>query len=131
MRRMNAQRVLFTCKVSRFFYFGIFFFSLNEELFLCTQIDNPDPEASPEEEKMEEETTTKINAPVADIDPAQDPVYHKTTSVVKSILELNTGVQIARPEEFVDLVKVCYFCDQFYGNHSSKSTKRSIPANFI
>ncbi|XP_065061772.1 focal adhesion kinase 1-like isoform X1 [Rhopilema esculentum] len=69
-------------------------------------IDNPEPEASPEEEKMEEETTTKTNAPVADIDPAQDPVYHKTTSVVKSILELNTGVQIARPEEFVDLVKV-------------------------
>ena len=40
------------------------------------------------------------------VDPSEDAVYQRTTSVVKSIVELNTGVQIAKPEEFVDLVKV-------------------------
>ncbi|XP_057314339.1 focal adhesion kinase 1-like isoform X2 [Hydractinia symbiolongicarpus] len=35
-----------------------------------------------------------------------DVVYQHTTSVVKSVIELNTGVQHAQPEEFVDLVKV-------------------------
>lgn len=44
-----------------------------------------------------------------EIDPAQDLVYQRTTNVVKSIIELNTGVQIARPEEFIDLVKVSQY----------------------
>lgn len=35
-----------------------------------------------------------------------DYVYQRTTSVVKSVIELNTGVQHAKPEEFVDLVKL-------------------------
>ena len=35
-----------------------------------------------------------------------DEVYQHTTSVVKSVIELNTGVQHAQPEEFIDLVKV-------------------------
>lgn len=39
-----------------------------------------------------------------------DTVYIRTTSVVKSVIELNTGVQHAQPEEFVDLVKVS-FCE--------------------
>lgn len=38
--------------------------------------------------------------------PVTDVVYQHTTSVVKSVIELNTGVQHAQPEEFVDLVKV-------------------------
>lgn len=35
-----------------------------------------------------------------------DKVYQHTTRVVKSVIELSTGVQHAQPEEFVDLVKV-------------------------
>lgn len=40
------------------------------------------------------------------VPPTTDIVYQHTTSVVKSVIELNTGVQHAQPEEFVDLVKV-------------------------
>ena len=39
--------------------------------------------------------------------PDKDVVYQHTTSVVKSVIEFNTGVQHATPDEFVDLVKVC------------------------
>ena len=39
--------------------------------------------------------------------PENDIVYQHTTSVVKSVIEFNTGVQHAQPYEFVDLVKVC------------------------
>lgn len=39
--------------------------------------------------------------------PGKDVVYQHTTSVVKSVIEFNTGVQHATPDEFVDLVKVC------------------------
>ena len=38
--------------------------------------------------------------------PDKDVVYQHTTSVVKSVIEFNTGVQHATPDEFVDLVKV-------------------------
>lgn len=62
-------------------------------------------------EENKENTKTGVARP-KDQDPSQDPVYQRTTNVVKSIVELNTGVQIARPEEFVDLVKVNFrlFC---------------------
>ena len=40
--------------------------------------------------------------------PDKDVVYQHTTSVVKSVIEFNTGVQHAQPDEFVDLVKVCF-----------------------
>ena len=43
-----------------------------------------------------------------DISPENDVVYQHTTSVVKSVIEFNTGVQHAQPEEFVDLVKVLF-----------------------
>lgn len=35
-----------------------------------------------------------------------DIVYQHTTRVVKSVIELSTGVQHANPEGFIDLVKV-------------------------
>lgn len=38
--------------------------------------------------------------------PGKDVVYQHTTNVVKSVIEFNTGVQHATPDEFVDLVKV-------------------------
>lgn len=44
------------------------------------------------------------------VPPPTDIVYQYTTSVVKSVIELNTGVQHAQPEEFVDLVKVTRIC---------------------
>ena len=59
------------------------------------------------QKKSEEQSSPKLNEEPPDdspVDPAK--VYHKTTSVVKSVIELNTGVQHAQPEEFVDLVKV-------------------------
>ena len=40
-----------------------------------------------------------------------DNVYQHTTSVVKSVIELNTGVHHAQPEEFIDLVKVSFILD--------------------
>lgn len=48
------------------------------------------------------------SSPVIDISStkAKDVVYQHTMNVVKSIIELNTGVQHAKPEEFVDLIKV-------------------------
>ena len=55
---------------------------------------------------MEENKENNETGVAKEQDPSQDPVYQRTTNVVKSIVELNTGVQIARPEEFVDLVKV-------------------------
>ena len=56
---------------------------------------------------MEDENKHVNTKAASEVDPSQDQVYVKTTSVVKSIVELNTGVQMTRPEEFVDLVKVC------------------------
>jgi len=47
-----------------------------------------------------------------EISPENDVVYQHTTSVVKSVIEFNTGVQHAQPEEFVDLVKVYFFIIQ-------------------
>ena len=58
---------------------------------------------------MEENKENEKTGVTKEQDPSQDPVYQRTTNVVKSIVELNTGVQIARPEEFVDLVKVNFF----------------------
>ena len=55
---------------------------------------------------MEDENKHVNSKTASEVDPSQDQVYVKTTSVVKSIVELNTGVQMTRPEEFVDLVKV-------------------------
>ena len=86
---------------------------------LPRKVDNPLNPAEEEEEKEEEEEDDKMESGkeletkkvATDVDPSQDPVYLKTTSVVKSIVELNTGVQMTRPEEFVDLVKVSY---QYY-----------------
>ena len=37
-----------------------------------------------------------------------DIVYQHTTRVVKSVIELSTGVQHANPEGFIDLVKVIH-----------------------
>lgn len=79
------------------------YFELFNWRSLPWQVDNPDNtvDEGDMDAKNQGEKTSK------DVDPSQDAVYQKTTSVVKSIVELNTGVQIARPEEFVDLVKVC------------------------
>lgn len=65
------------------------------------------PEGVETESNMDGEKEVNKSQIFPEMDPSQDPVYQKTTSVVKSIVELNTGVQIARPDEFVDLVKVC------------------------
>jgi len=46
------------------------------------------------------------SSPVTPTGKDADKVYQHTTSVVKSVIELNTGVQHAQPEEFIDLVKV-------------------------
>jgi len=67
-------------------------------------VDNPTNQ--PQEDTMEDENKHVNSKTASEVDPSQDQVYVKTTSVVKSIVELNTGVQMTRPEEFVDLVKV-------------------------
>ena len=76
-------------------------------VFLPRKVDNP-LDNQPQEDTMEEENQHVATNDVAEVDPGQDQVYVKTTSVVKSIVELNTGVQMTRPEEFVDLVKVSF-----------------------
>eukprot|EP00794_Sanderia_malayensis_P004749 gene4749-5373_t len=63
------------------------------------------------EEMKPARITSKVSAKATtvehqDIDPSQDPVYQRTTNVVKSIIELNTGVQIAKADDLVDLIKV-------------------------
>lgn len=42
----------------------------------------------------------------SDLDSFDKIVYQHTANVVKSVMELSTGVQLAKPEEFVDLVNV-------------------------
>ena len=44
--------------------------------------------------------------PATDLDRGDDPVYDNTTSVVRAVMEMTKGVQQARAEEYLELVKV-------------------------
>jgi len=57
-------------------------------------------------EEPQIKTRPKSKAPETPPTENVDVVYQHTTSVVKSVIELNTGVQHAKPEEYVDLVKL-------------------------
>ena len=46
--------------------------------------------------------------PATDLDRGDDPVYDNTTSVVRAVMEMTKGVQQARAEEYLELVKVRY-----------------------
>ncbi|XP_066930662.1 focal adhesion kinase 1-like isoform X2 [Clytia hemisphaerica] len=67
-------------------------------------VDRPKSRDSPG--MLRRNTETARSSRAKEVLPANDIVYQHTTSVVKSVIEFNTGVQHAQPEEFVDLVKV-------------------------
>ena len=64
--------------------------------------------------KNREVFRTKSDSRVQSVDLPEngepDIVYQHTTRVVKSVIELSTGVQHANPEGFIDLVKVKTLC---------------------
>ena len=110
-----AQRdVLVSYASFRLFIFNRFASSPFDNLvFLRHKVDNP-LNQSKEEETMEHENHHVNSKDVAEVDPSQDQDDLKTTRVVKSIVELSTGVQMTRPEEFVDLVKVSCKLSTFF-----------------
>ena len=67
-------------------------------------VDRPKSRDSPG--MLRRNTETARSSRAKEVLPENDIVYQHTTSVVKSVIEFNTGVQHAQPEEFVDLVKV-------------------------
>lgn len=68
-------------------------------------VERSEPSSS-EPRRYTADSATANNLRKEQISTTTELVYQRTTSVVKSIIEFNTGVQHAQPAEFVDLVKV-------------------------